>query len=239
MKTNFDKLIPRAGTNSSKWETIQSEEESHLHVRTERFMSGEAIPMWISDMDFAAPPPVVEALTARAKHGLYGYTEESETYGRAVANWMKTRHALDIQPDWITIAPGVVPGMSMMLRAVLKPGDKAILQSPVYYPFFLMLEFNNFKIVDNPLRYEDGRYHMDFDDLEVVELQHKKERIIDRRLQNGLVARFKDGAQQHCHAGYHARRDGDPIRLNVQVVTRLHPVRDGAPVGFGFFGVPV
>lgn len=167
MKINFDKTINRAGTNSSKWETVQSEEDAYVHVRTERFFGDDAsIPMWIADMDFAAPPAVVDALTARAKHGIYGYTESSLTYGRAVANWMQTCHNWPIQPEWIVATPGIVPALAMLVRTFLKAGDKAIIQPPVYYPFPLVLEFNEIEVVENPLNYEGGHYHMDFADLE-------------------------------------------------------------------------
>jgi cystathionine beta-lyase len=167
MKINFDKIIHRAGTHTAKWETIMSETNSYIHVHTDRFFGENAsIPMWIADMDFAAPKEVVDALAARAKHGIYGYTESSATYGRAVANWMKTRHHWDIQPEWIVITPGIVPALAMLARTFIGPGEKVIIQPPVYYPFASVLKFNEIEIVENPLLYENGRYQMDFDDLE-------------------------------------------------------------------------
>ncbi len=166
MKYNFNKATNRAGTDSSKWETVQSEEKSYIHVRSKRFLEPDgAIPMWIADMDFPAPKPVVGALTARAGHGIYGYTERSESYSRAVVTWMRVRHHWRIQPDWIVTTPGVVPALAMLARTFLKTGEKAIIQPPVYFPFRLVLEFNDIEIVENPLRYEGGRYRMDFDDL--------------------------------------------------------------------------
>jgi cystathionine beta-lyase len=167
MEINFDQIIDRAGTDSAKWETIQSEANAYIHVRTDKF-TGEhaAIPMWIADMDFAAPPAVVEAITARAQHPIYGYTELPLTYNRAVADWMRTRHNWTIQPDWIVTTPGVVPALAMLIRALLQPGEKAIIQPPVYYPFKVVLEVNHIEIANNPLIYENGRYRMDVDDLE-------------------------------------------------------------------------
>jgi cystathionine beta-lyase len=166
MKTNFDKIINRAGTNSSKWETIQSEGDADFHARTDRFFGENAsIPMWIADMDFGAPKEVVDALTARAKHPIYGYTEQSTTYGRAVANWMKSRHGWDIQHEWIVSTPGVVPALAMLARTFLNAGEKTIIQPPVYYPFQMVLEDNDIEVVNNPLIFEDGNYRMDFDDL--------------------------------------------------------------------------
>lgn len=167
MKVNFDKIINRAGTNSAKWETIISENNSFVHERTERFFGENAsIPMWIADMDFAAPKEVVDALAARVKHGIYGYTELSHSYHPAVVNWMKTRHQWDIQPEWIVTTPGIVPALAMLARTLIKPGEKVIIQPPVYYPFASVLNFNEIEIVENRLCYENGRYQMDFDDLE-------------------------------------------------------------------------
>lgn len=167
MTYNFDKIINRTGTDSAKWEARQSEQDPNIHVRTDLF-SGEnpAIPMWIADMDFAPPKEVVDALTARARHGLYGYTERSVTYAASVCDWMRTRHRWPVQPESILTTPGVVPALAMLVRTFLKPGDKAIIQTPVYFPFYLVLEFNDIEVVRNPLVYEDGRYRMDFDDLE-------------------------------------------------------------------------
>lgn len=167
MEYNFDKIINRAGTGASKWEAIQKEGEPHLHLKSDLFLKPDgAIPLWIADMDFAAPKEVVDALTARAKHGLYGYTESSPSYAASVVDWMRTRHRWLIQPEWILSTPGVVPALAMLVRTFLKPGEKAIIQTPVYFPFYLVLEFNDIGVVKNPLINEDGRYHMDFADLE-------------------------------------------------------------------------
>lgn len=167
MKVNFDRIINRAGTDSAKWETIQSESDPHIHVRTDRFSGANAaLPMWIADMDFPAPKEVVDALATRAKHGIYGYTEQSDGYAASICDWMRARHNWPIQPEWIVTTPGVVPALAMLVRTFLKAGDKAIIQTPVYFPFYLVLEINEIEIVKNPLIYEDGRCRMDFDDLE-------------------------------------------------------------------------
>ena len=166
MKYNFDKITDRAGTDAVKWETIQSEVDAHVHIRTDRFFGPEAaIPMWVADMDFPAPQPVVDALAARAQHGIYGYTERSATYGRAVANWMKTRHGWEMQPEWIVATPGVVPALAMLARTFVGAGEKAIIQTPVYFPFRMVLEYNGIEVIENPLLFEDCRYLMNFDDL--------------------------------------------------------------------------
>jgi cysteine-S-conjugate beta-lyase len=163
---NFNKEIDRAGTNSSKWETIQSEKSAHIHERTDRFFGPDrAIPMWIADMDFPAPTPVIAALTERAGHGIYGYTDKPESYGQAVAHWMKTRHDWEIDPKWIVNTPGVVSALAMLVRTFVKPGGKVIIQTPVYFPFRMVVELNDIEVVENPLINLDGCYCMDFDDL--------------------------------------------------------------------------
>jgi cysteine-S-conjugate beta-lyase len=168
MKYNFNKEANRAGTDSVKWETIQSERSPFIREKTDRFFGPErAIPMWIADMDFPAPRPVVEALTARAKYGIYGYSVMSEGYAASVQEWMWSRHGWEIQPDWIVTTPGVVSALSMLVRAYLQSGEKTIIQTPVYYPFYRVLEMNDIEVVRNPLIYEDGTYRMDFEDLEV------------------------------------------------------------------------
>jgi cysteine-S-conjugate beta-lyase len=179
MKYNFNKENNRAGTDSIKWETIQSAESPFISEKTDRFFGPQrAIPMWIADMDFPAPKPVVDALTARAKHGIYGYSETSEGYATAVQEWMWSRHGWEIQPEWIVTTPGVVSALAMLARAFLKPGDKAIIQTPVYYPFYRILEINDIEVVRNPLIYEAGSYRMDFDDLEVKARDPKTKMLI-------------------------------------------------------------
>lgn len=168
MRYNFNKVTNRAGTDSTKWETIQSESSPYINDRTELFFGPErVIPMWVADMDFPAPKPVVDALTARAKHGIYGYSETSTRYQAAVQGWMWSRHGWEIQPQWIVTTPGVVSALTLLVRTFLKPGEEAIIQSPVYYPFFEVLEINDIGVVRNPLILEDGKYRMDYEDLEV------------------------------------------------------------------------
>jgi cystathionine beta-lyase len=122
--------------------------------------------MWVADMDIACPDPVVEALVNRAKHGIYGYTAPTDSYFKSVVNWMKKRHAWEISPDWICITPGVVPALNMLVQTFISPGEKVLIQPPVYYPFFGAIENNGGVLVTNPLLYEERRYRMDFNDLE-------------------------------------------------------------------------
>jgi cystathionine beta-lyase len=152
---NFDKIINRRGTMSVKWDNLKN-----LYGR------GDLLPLWVADMDFEAPPEVIRALMERAEHGVYGYTFISDEYYDAVIGWMKRRHNWQIEREWITFTPGVIPALSYAIRAFTQPGDKIIVQTPVYHPFYHAIEANERLIVKNPLIYKDGKYHMDFDHLE-------------------------------------------------------------------------
>jgi cystathionine beta-lyase len=122
--------------------------------------------MWVADMDFTAPPSVIDALRQRVDHGVYGYTEKPESYYEAVISWQKKRFNWDIKREWIVFTPGVVTALCMAIQAYTLPGDKVIIQPPVYYPFFEIIQDNNRKILNNPLKLKDSRYVMDLDQLE-------------------------------------------------------------------------
>jgi cystathionine beta-lyase len=164
MKYNLDREINRKGTNSVKWEFIH--EGDTLEHTDQCFGENRALPMWVADMDFACPRPVVEALVARAEHGIYGYTAPTDSYYGSVMGWMKRRHGWEIDPEWISITPGVVPALNMLIRTFVPPGDKVLIQPPVYHPFFHAIENNDTELVANSLVYGEGRYQMDFADLE-------------------------------------------------------------------------
>jgi bifunctional pyridoxal-dependent enzyme with beta-cystathionase and maltose regulon repressor activities len=117
-------------------------------------------------MDFASPPEVVEAIQDRAAHPIYGYTNCSEEYYRSFIEWMKRRDSWDIKKEWIVFSPGVVPALNLAVLAYTQPGDKIIVQPPVYYPFESAVRNNGRQLVKNPLVIQDGRYTMAFDDLE-------------------------------------------------------------------------
>ncbi|WP_256760829.1 MalY/PatB family protein [Cohnella sp. WQ 127256] len=155
MKYDFDKRIDRTGTASYKWD--QSEK---------LFGRADILPLWVADMDFEAPREVVEAITRRAEHGIYGYTARTQTFYDAITGWLSRRHGWTIEQDWISSSLGVVPALSLMVLALTEPGDSIILQSPVYYPFYDVIKMNGRTVVDNPLILEDGHYTIDFDLLE-------------------------------------------------------------------------
>lgn len=167
MKYDFDREIDRRGTSSVKWEFIQREDDPTQVVHTDQFFGEDRVlPLWVADMDFRCPQPVIDALVARAQQGIFGYTYKTDSYFEAVAGWMNRRHGWAIQPEWISITPGVVPALCQLVRTLIQPGQKVLVQTPVYYPFYLAIEGNGAEVVRNPLVYRAGRYQMDFDDLE-------------------------------------------------------------------------
>lgn len=117
MKYDFDEIIPRRGTNSVKWDLATDE---------------RVLPMWVADMDFRAAPPVLDALERRLRHGVFGYTKVPDAYFEAVKGWFGKRHGFRIENEWILPTTGVIPALSVILKALTEPGDKVILQTPVY-----------------------------------------------------------------------------------------------------------
>jgi cystathionine beta-lyase len=154
MTFDFDAVVDRRGTNALKWETPAC-----------KWGAPEAIPMWVADMDFVSPPAVVEALARRVDHGVFGYSSTPHSVFEAVASWMKTRHGWEVRPDWLSRAPGVVPSLYACVRAFSGPGDGVLVQTPVYPPFFSAVELSGRRLIRNSLRFEAGRWRMDFDDL--------------------------------------------------------------------------
>ena len=166
MKYNFDKEIDRSGTNSVKWEYIQNEEMDDIIHTDQFFGENHKLPMWVADMDFSVPQPVVDALIVRAQHGIFGYTVPADDYLQSVTGWMRRRHGWNISPEWIVNTPGVVPAIKTMVRTFVPLGDKVLIQPPAYYPFNFAIEKNQRVLAFNSLKYENHRYTMDFADLE-------------------------------------------------------------------------
>ncbi len=167
MKHLFDEEHDRKGTCSVKWEFIQRGEDLlHWDHTDACFGPDRILPMWVADMDFRCPDAVVEALIARAEHGIFGYTAPTDPFYLSVANWMERRYGWKIDPSWICLTPGVVPALNMLVRTYVSQGDSVLIQPPVYYPFHKAIENNDAELVLNPLLYEDGKYRMDLADLE-------------------------------------------------------------------------
>jgi len=155
MSYNFDEIIPREGTDCVKYD-----------LRSAFFKSKDVIPMWVADMDFRTPDFIMEAIKQRINHPILGYSILSDSFYQSIINWMKNRHRWEIKREWITISPGIVPALAFCLDAFTKPGDKIIVQTPVYHPFFLVPKDLGRQVVENPLKLEGNRYYFDFDDLE-------------------------------------------------------------------------
>ncbi len=166
MAYQFDEKISRKGTHSIKWEFVL--EDSKLVAVSQTDPTGEKarlLPMWVADMDFRSPPAVIDALVARAEHGIYGYTFPTDSYYEALQDWVARRHGWEVKRDWILLTPGLVPALNMLVQTFVAPGEKVLIQPPVYYPFFWAVEDNGAEIVSNSLINENGRYRMNFDDL--------------------------------------------------------------------------
>lgn len=152
---SFDEVIDRRNTGARKWDAVE-----------DVFGVKDVLPFWIADMDFAAPAAIKKAVQDKADHGIYGYYAVRPSFYEAVQHWVDTRHGWKIDAKWLLIAPGVVPSISFAIQALTVPGDEIIIQTPVYPPFFSAISLNHRRIVENPLRYVNGRYEMDFADLE-------------------------------------------------------------------------
>ena len=150
MKYDLDKTIDRRATNSYKWDSAPE----------------GVLPMWVADMDFRTAPAIIDALQKRVAHGIFGYTRVPDAYYDAVTSWFSRRHGWDIDREWIIYTSGVVPAVSAVIKAMTVPGDKVIVQTPVYNCFFSSIRNNGCEIVSNPLRRTADTYEMDFDALE-------------------------------------------------------------------------
>ena len=155
VRHDFDTVLDRRHTHSLKWD----------HCR-DTFGLDDVIPMWVADMDFAAPPAVVRAVERRAAHGAYGYVSVPESFWESAIAWLARRHQWTVNRRWLHRAPGVVPALSLCVNAFTDPGDGIVVQTPVYYPFFHAIEKNGRRLVRNPLLAEGGTFRMDLADLE-------------------------------------------------------------------------
>ncbi|MDL2278598.1 pyridoxal phosphate-dependent aminotransferase [Parabacteroides sp. OttesenSCG-928-G07] len=151
MNCNFDKITPRRNSNSYKWDTAKED---------------DVLPMWVADMDFCTAPAVIHALEKRVRHGIFGYTKVSAAYFDATISWFERRHNFHLQRDWLLFTSGVVPALSAIIKALTMPGDKVVVQTPVYNCFFSSIRNDQCEMVANELIYENGTYRIDFDDLE-------------------------------------------------------------------------
>jgi cystathionine beta-lyase len=130
------------------------------------FGKADVVPMWVADMDFPTPPFIIERLEQRLKHPLLGYTIRDDEYNSAIEYWLKKRDGWIIQKEWISFCPGIVAGLNHAVQAFTKPGEKILIQTPVYHPFFFAVKQNERELVENPLLYSNNRYSIDFNHFE-------------------------------------------------------------------------
>ncbi len=155
MKYNFDRLVDRSKTDSSKWGAAES-----------IFGGKDVLPMWVADMDFPIAQPITEALRKRTEHEIYGYTQPYPSVIEAVTSRMKRKFGWEVKPEWIVFTPGVVPALNATVKAFTHPGESVLIQEPVYHPFSAAITNNGCCIVNNQLKLTNGRYEIDFDGLE-------------------------------------------------------------------------
>ncbi|MFD9627968.1 MalY/PatB family protein [Peribacillus muralis] len=156
-KSIFEEHYNRENTGSAKWD-----KNSLLSL----FGSEDVLPMWVADMDFPAPEGIQKALIERLNHPIFGYTVPADTVFTEIQNWLKQRHSWQIDKEWISFSSGVVSAIGTTIQAFTSPGDKILLQSPVYTPFFDMIKNNDREVVNSPLLLEDGSFTIDFTDFE-------------------------------------------------------------------------
>lgn len=155
MKYDFDQVCNRKETDCLKWDMIDSV-----------FGEEDIIPLWVADMDFPVAKPVQNALKERIDHPFYGYTRPGKGIVESVVKRMKEKFNWEIEPEWVVFTPGVVPALHIAIRSLTHPGDEVLLQQPVYYPFFPAVTSSGCQIVNNGLKLKDGKYEIDFEDLE-------------------------------------------------------------------------
>jgi cysteine-S-conjugate beta-lyase len=153
---DFDRVIERRGTHSSKWDNI---------AKLSGITAPDAIPMWVADMDFAAPPGVTAALAAEVERATHGYYADTGSWVEALASWYKRRHGVQIERGWVSPTPGIVSGLGLILQATSAPGDEVVVFPPAYHAFRRIIVANERRILDAQLVEHNGRYAMDLDAL--------------------------------------------------------------------------
>ncbi|MFA5575649.1 MAG: MalY/PatB family protein [Tissierellaceae bacterium] len=155
MKYNFDEIVDRRHTDSVKWGPMEGD-----------YNVDDILPVWIADMDFKTSPEIIEALGKRVEHGVFGYNYVEDTVYDAIINWVKDRYNWEIKKEWILFTPGVVAGFNLGIKVFTEKNDQIVIQTPAYPPFYRVIDNNEKDLVSNPLIIKDGKYAIDFDDLE-------------------------------------------------------------------------
>lgn len=149
---DFNRVIERRGTHAAKWD---------VSARLSGIESPDMIPMWVADMDFAAPPGVTEALDAETRRATHGYYADTGSWAAALADWIARRHGWQLDPAWVSPTPGIVSGLGLILQAMSDPGDDVVVFPPAYHAFRKIILANERRILDAQLVETNGRYCMD------------------------------------------------------------------------------
>ena len=149
-KYNFDEVIDRKNTNCLKYD-----------FAVERHRPADVLPLWVADMDFKTASPILDVIKETTNHGIFGYTESKQDYVDAVTGWFKRRFDTQFEGEWLVKTPGVVFALALAIKAYTNKGDAVLVQPPVYYPFFEVIEDNDRKLVKNNLVYQNGKYVID------------------------------------------------------------------------------
>ena len=157
MSANFDQKIDRRVYPTQKWNPADLKQH---------FGNDDVLPFWVADMDFQAPPAVIESLLERAEHGIFGYEYKKDSYVESLLSWYKNRHSWTIDPAHIEPCPSVLSAITILMNQHSEAGDGVIIQPPVFFEFRMVIRSNNRRMVKNPLKLVDGKYQMDFEDLE-------------------------------------------------------------------------
>lgn len=157
MKTNFDEIVERRHSGSLKWDGI----EERLGIKEK-----DLLPMWVADMDFKTPATVREAISEKLQHGVLGYAGSYDTYYESVLDWMKERYQWTPQKDWMVHGGNLVSVLTRLIRVYSNPGDKVLIQPPVYGSFRNLIKSNHREVVENPLQQTKNGYEIDFIDFE-------------------------------------------------------------------------
>lgn len=155
MKYNFDEIIDRSNTSAYKTDLLQA-----------RYGANDLLPLWVADMDFKTPPFIMDAIRKRSEHEVLGYTVRNHDFYEPVLKWLKKKHGWTVNSEWIGFVPGIVPALAIAINALTEPGDKIIVQPPIYPPFMNVVRNNHRELIFNELILDNGQYRMDFDSLE-------------------------------------------------------------------------
>ena len=166
-KYNFDEVIERKGTCSVKTDLLKK-----------RYGREDLIALWVADMDFRCGDFIIDALTKRCQEGIFGYTMASDGYFESIVEWVKSQHQWEIKREWLSYIPGIVKGIAFCVMKFTNPGDKIIIQPPVYHPFHLVPEGHSRNVVNNPLIEKNGKYQMDLEGLKKIISKEKCKMLI-------------------------------------------------------------